>query len=90
MTKTTYFPSKMGLKFFTRDNVGGLVIASYHNPKSITWRWLMAWCFYRGDFPRKWGLSIEPKPRMQGRWRLGFGPLGYLYFAAQEPMWRDE
>jgi hypothetical protein len=77
------------LKFFTRDSAGDLILASYHNPRSITWRWLLAWCTYRPGFPRKLGLSIEPKPRMQGLWRFGLGPLGYLYFARQEAMWRD-
>jgi hypothetical protein len=77
-----------GLSFLKRDSAGGVLIAAYHNPQSLTWGWLLSWSFYREGFPHKWGLSIEPIPHIQVRWRFGFGRLGYLYFASQEPMWR--
>lgn len=79
-----------GIRFFTRDSAGDWIIASYHNPKSLTWRWLLAWCSYCEGFPKNFGLSLEPKPIFQGRWRFGFGSFGYLYFATQKPMWRTE
>ena len=77
-----------GLTFFTKNSGGDLDIISYHHPRSITWRFVLSFCRYRGDEKRSWGLTVFKKPRFQGVWRLNFGSFGFLYFALQESMFR--
>lgn len=76
-----------GLKFFTRTSSRNTFnIASYHNPQSWTWRWLLHFSFLREGEARIFPLWYSCG-RQRGV-RIPF--LGMFTWATQEPMWKDK
>tara|TARA_R110000764_G_scaffold203005_1_gene288260 strand:+ start:510 stop:944 length:435 start_codon:yes stop_codon:yes gene_type:complete len=80
-----------GLRFFGDNNYrnGGL-IAAYHNPKSITWRWLVSyqWRFLEvWKMPLKWIMWGRMVHNNGGEASLCLGPVSIRY-AWQRSMWR--
>ena len=80
-----------GLKFFGENNYrrGGL-IAAYHNPRSINWRWLISyqWRFLEvWKMPTKWVMFNRMLHNLGGEAMLFLGPVVFRY-AWQHPTWR--
>lgn len=69
---------------------GGGMIAAYHHPDSLTWRWFVSWS-WRFEWtwpPSKWVmLSKWVNPNDSGSWHLCIGPLVVRY-VWQEHHWR--
>lgn len=80
-----------GLKFFGDNNYrrGGL-IASYQNPKSFTWRWLISYQWRFAEVwvkPSKWIMWSRMTHNFGGDASLCLGPISFRY-AWQRPVWR--
>lgn len=85
--------SLLGFSFFRRTNCeGSYVLAAFHHPDSITWRWCVWY-----DKPRSFKIALGPNYNLGTSWRspngdfggwLTLGPLGQFSFSTQQPMWR--
>lgn len=80
-----------GFKLFGDNNYknGGL-IAAYHNPKSLTWRWIISyqWRFKGwGKHPSKWVMLGKMIHNFGGDANVCIGPISFR-FSWQEPTWR--
>ena len=83
-----------GLRFFKRSFQGWWVIASYHHPDSITWRWCLSLDHRYGHW--KCWPKIGPSWNMGKWWTLNgnisfwftIPLLGVFGFSTQEHMWR--
>jgi len=76
------------LSLFTRTNVKNTVnIAAWHNPRSITWLWLLHFSWGSGNYARgKWGVVFGPYPR---RFQVRLGYVEF-HFSKQRSMWMRE
>lgn len=77
-----------GLEFFRRTNdPRSFNLASYHDPRSITWSWLICWTWYSADEKRRWfGWARWRKP--YGFWQVNLLKLGTLRYSYQPKMIR--
>jgi hypothetical protein len=76
-----------GLRFFNRDSGGGMVLASWHSPHSMTWRWLLAFRRFKGDEWRAWPLWWSYRDNNGLQWGARLPWWGILGFSQQRPMW---
>ena len=78
----------MGLAFFKRVSDGvSINLVSYHNPRSITWSWLVCWRPYVSDERRRW-LGWHSWPGRYGWFEIALLKRGRLHFAWQPKMIR--
>lgn len=76
-----------GLRFFTKTSSGSWNIASYHNPHSLTWSWLLNFSFFRADEgrwrPLWWSYPTNGGPH----WGIRIPLVGLLHWQTQQPMY---
>lgn len=76
-----------GLALFRRTNQRGLWnLASYHDPKSITWSWILAFALFRGDERRVWPLWFSHPLSAQMKWGFRIPFMGMITWSVQEKM----
>ena len=68
---------------------GGGMLAAYHHPESLTWRWCLSWSWrFEWRHPRKWVMWHQwLNPGGTGSRSLCIGPFSILY-TWQEHHWR--
>ncbi len=78
-----------GLQLFGRTNSPGLiVIASWHSPHSMTWRWVLYWSRFRaGERRAGWPLVYALRNNLGLDWTVMFPWLGRLELKTQAPLW---
>jgi len=79
--------------FFRKTNATNeWVVAAYHNPASITWKWALYFGLFRGDERRFWPLfmpgyrTAEGRPVGQERWAVRVPFIGILRYCTQDEM----
>lgn len=77
-----------GFDIFSRTNVArDWVIAAWHSPHSLTWRWFVSFSLFRGDEcrvrPLWWGYRTNTG--LHGGFRLPW--IGMVHWQTQHPMW---
>ena len=84
-----------GLRFFNKSYQGWWVLASYHHPDSITWRWSITFDGRNAKFCwPKFGPSFSMGKKYFslsgdfGAW-LVLPYIGTFSFNAQKPMWKE-
>ena len=84
-----------GLTFFKKTFQGWWVVAAYHHPDSITWRWSLS---FDGRYPKKGWPKIGPGFYMGKEWRAPNGNfsawlripfIGSFSFNTQDHLWKD-
>lgn len=76
-----------GVAVFAKTNAWGQYnIASFHSPRSLTWRWLLSFCLPRREF--KWFMFWRSTGG-QEKWCLQLFKFR-LGWSTQESMWLDE
>lgn len=77
-----------GFKLFSRTNVkGSWIVASWHSPHSMTWRWLLSFSLFRGDEGRAWPIWMPHRTNIGLQWNVRVPFIGLLAFHQQRPMW---
>jgi len=77
-----------GLRLFASTNSARCFsLASYHDPESLTWSWLLSWTFPAPDERRHLFRFVDMGPgKQQHRWSLHLLWLGHLSWATQDKM----
>lgn len=78
-----------GLSFLNKTNSPATFsIAAYHSPHSLTWRWLLHWCWFRGDERRAtWRLLWWDRHNNGIQACLLIPFVGRFWVSTQQPMW---
>lgn len=77
-----------GLRLFSRTNKPSCInLASYHDPRSLTWSWLLSWTFATAD-ERRALLRFNRFEYGQHKWSLSLLWLGRFSWASQGKMLR--
>lgn len=77
-----------GLEFFKNTNARDRwVLASWHNPKSLTWSWCVYFRLIRKGERRFWPILSFPKYG-QEKLILRVPMVGFLSWLTQQPLWR--
>jgi hypothetical protein len=72
-----------GVQFFSKTNVPtSWNLASYHDPRSITWSWLLSFSLFRADEGRVWPLFW----RYGDGWTARLPFVGFLRWRTQHKM----
>ncbi len=75
-----------GLSLFRRTSAPWCYnIVAYHNPRSITWSWVLSFSFFRAEERRVWPLFWRHQIG-QERWGFRIPWLGMVKWLTQEPM----
>lgn len=73
-----------GFAIWTRTNVPrNWNVASYHNPLSLTWSWLLSFSLFARNDPRR----LFVFHRWHSHWTLGLFWIFTIRWASQEPMY---
>lgn len=78
-----------GLSLLNKTNsLTTFSIAAWHSPHSLTWRWLLHWCRFRGDERRvTWRILSWDRHNLGIQASLLIPFVGRLWFQTQKPMW---
>ena len=80
-----------GLRFFQRtSNPHTFLLASYHDPLSLTWSWGLSFHRFTADERRWRPLFMTGHPHGQQRWALRLPPFGILSWLTQKKMPRPQ
>lgn len=72
-----------GLRFFSRDSGGDMILASYHSPNNMCWTWVLCFHWFRGDEGRWWPLGYRYGTNTTRTWGLRIPPIGMLRWERQ-------
>lgn len=79
---------KWGLNFFTKTSQRGCWnIASYHNPHSMTWSWIVSFARFRGDEARVRPLWFSYRTNGGLQWGFRIPFFGIVSGHRQRPMY---
>lgn len=78
-----------GLKFFTKTNdPTRTIIASWHSPHSLTWRWIVSWArFKAGERRAHWRIWWWSPNNTGVQWMLLIPWVGRIDGQTQRPIW---
>jgi len=80
-----------GATFFVRTSSRRRwLIAAWHSPHSLTWRWLIDFTLLEGDARCAWPLFWKIPCKTSLQWGIRLPWLAMVSFHSQRPMWYRE